>query len=370
MMNFFFTTEIILFLTVFVLRIRTSMGISIRQYKRLEYMNDKIISEQNLLFTRKGSLIECVKDCASIPNCVSVFYSKLFCKGYPIVYEPSSPNLISMQGIRYYACVEIYSGFSMTSSTDIFVQNSTTQISTINSNQESITTDVTTTESSAETTSKTTTNISVQDSTTQISTGDSSQESITTDVTTTESSPETTSKTTTNISVQDSTTQISTGDSSQESITTDVTTTESSPETTSKTTTNISVLDSTTQISTGDSSQESITTDVTTTESSPETTSQLPFSTVDTSSPLYSTTLMTTTSLQSSCSIAGALGYSWDSIYSICYKFYVNELNAVESKAKCQSDDPSSRLLLVDSDNAYNFAVHIVGNKVGNRVCR
>lgn len=154
MMNFFFTTEIFLFLTVFVLRIRTSMGISIHQYKRLEYMNDKIISEQNSLFTRKGSLTECVKDCASIPNCVSVFYSKLFCKGYPIVYEPSSPNLISMQGIRYYACVESYSGFSMTSSTDIFLQNSTTQISTDNSNQESITTDVTTTESSPETTSQ------------------------------------------------------------------------------------------------------------------------------------------------------------------------------------------------------------------------
>ncbi|XP_052684145.1 uncharacterized protein LOC128164391 [Crassostrea angulata] len=279
-MNFFFTTEIILFFTVFVFRIRTSMGISIHQYKRLEYMNDKIISGQNSLFTRKGSLIKCVKDCALIPNCVSVFYSKLVCKGYPVVYQPSSPNLISMQGIRYYACVEIYSGFSMTSSTDIFVQNSTTQISTINSNQESITTDVTTKESSAETTSKTTTNISVQDSTTQISTDDSSQNTVITDVTTKESSP--------------------------------------------------------------------------------ETTSQLPISTVDTSSPLYSTTLMTTTSLQSSCSIAGALGYSWDSIYSICYKFNATELNAVESKAKCQSDYPNSRLLLVDSDNAYNFAVHIV----------
>lgn len=181
-------------------------------------MNDKIISGQNSLFTRKGSLIKCVKDCALIPNCVSVFYSKLVCKGYPVVYQPSSPNLISMQGIRYYACVEIYSGFSMTSSTDIFVQNSTTQISTDNSNQESITTDVTTKESSAETTSKTTTNISVQDSTTQISTDDSSQNTVITDVTTKESSP--------------------------------------------------------------------------------ETTSQLPISTLDTSSPLYSTTLMTTTSLQ------------------------------------------------------------------------
>lgn len=32
----------------------------------------------------------------------------------------------------------------------------------------------------------------------------------------------------------------------------------------------------------------------------------------------------------------------------------------MESKAKCQSDHPDSRLLLVDSDNAYDFAVDIV----------
>lgn len=85
MMNFFFTTEIILFLTVFVLRIRTSMGISIHQYKRLEYMNDKIISEQNSLFTRKGSLIECVKDCASIFQTVyQCFIQSCFAKDIPL----------------------------------------------------------------------------------------------------------------------------------------------------------------------------------------------------------------------------------------------------------------------------------------------
>lgn len=151
MMSFFSTTEIILLLMVFVLR--TSMGLSIHQYKRLEYMNDKISSEQNSLFTWKGSLIECVKDCVSIPNCVSVFYSKIFCKGYPVVYQPSSPNLISMQGIRYYACVDSNSVFSMTNSTVIHVQDSTTQISTDDSTQKTIITDVTTKESSQETTS-------------------------------------------------------------------------------------------------------------------------------------------------------------------------------------------------------------------------
>lgn len=151
MMNFFSTTEIILLLMVFV--IRTSMGISIHQYKRLEYMNDKISSEQNSLFTRKGSLIECIKECASIPNCVSVFHSKLFCKGYSVVYHPSSPNLISMQGIRYYACVYSNPGFCMTNSTDVFLPDSTTQIITDNSNQKTIITDATTQESSPETTS-------------------------------------------------------------------------------------------------------------------------------------------------------------------------------------------------------------------------
>lgn len=39
----------------------------------------------------------------------------------------------------------------------------------------------------------------------------------------------------------------------------------------------------------------------------------------------------------------------------------MNELDAVEAKAKCQSEDANSRLLLVDSDDTYSFAANIVG---------
>lgn len=62
------------------------------------------------------------------------------------------------------------------------------------------------------------------------------------------------------------------------------------------------------------------------------------------------------------CDSLGPEGYIWDVSFEICYHLNTIELNAVDAKRKCMSEHPNSRLLLIDSDKTYNFAVSIIDN--------
>nr|XP_034312813.1 uncharacterized protein LOC117684471 [Crassostrea gigas] len=53
-------------------------------------------------------------------------------------------------------------------------------------------------------------------------------------------------------------------------------------------------------------------------------------------------------------------GYIWSVSFEICYHLSTIKLIAVDAKAKCQAKHPNSRLLLIDSDDIYNFAVSII----------
>lgn len=57
-------------------------------------------------------------------------------------------------------------------------------------------------------------------------------------------------------------------------------------------------------------------------------------------------------------------GYIWSVSLEICYHLSTIKLIAVDAKAKCQAKHPNSRLLLIDSDEIYNFAVSIIGKKL------
>ncbi|XP_061188467.1 uncharacterized protein LOC133196614 [Saccostrea echinata] len=72
------------------------------------------------------------------------------------------------------------------------------------------------------------------------------------------------------------------------------------------------------------------------------------------------TDVATVSSMLGSCSSLNPLGYTWDFVYGICYHLHVSKLNVLNAKAKCQTEHGNSRLLLVDSDDTYNFAVKII----------
>lgn len=61
------------------------------------------------------------------------------------------------------------------------------------------------------------------------------------------------------------------------------------------------------------------------------------------------------------CNALGPSGYIWDVSLKMCYHLNTIELIAVDAIARCQSEHPNSRLLLIDSDETYNFAVSIIG---------
>nr|XP_034318847.1 uncharacterized protein LOC105330863 isoform X1 [Crassostrea gigas]XP_034318853.1 uncharacterized protein LOC105330863 isoform X1 [Crassostrea gigas]XP_034318860.1 uncharacterized protein LOC105330863 isoform X1 [Crassostrea gigas]XP_034318866.1 uncharacterized protein LOC105330863 isoform X1 [Crassostrea gigas] len=67
-----------------------------------------------------------------------------------------------------------------------------------------------------------------------------------------------------------------------------------------------------------------------------------------------------TQTMKELCDSLGPKGYIWDVSNEICYHLNTIELNAVDAKRKCMSEHPNSRLLLIDSDKTYNFAVSII----------
>lgn len=76
------------------------------KYKRVEELNDKIALDAEIFLYRTLSAIHCISKCALIPNCESVFYFQSSCKGYSVVYSPSSSNLTLISGARYYVNAE------------------------------------------------------------------------------------------------------------------------------------------------------------------------------------------------------------------------------------------------------------------------
>ncbi|XP_052679778.1 uncharacterized protein LOC128160484 [Crassostrea angulata] len=67
-----------------------------------------------------------------------------------------------------------------------------------------------------------------------------------------------------------------------------------------------------------------------------------------------------TQTMKELCDSLGPKGYIWDVSYEICYHLNTIELNAVDAKRICMSEHPNSRLLLINSDKTYNFAVSII----------
>ncbi|XP_052673217.1 uncharacterized protein LOC128155510 [Crassostrea angulata] len=182
-----------------------SLEIDDYEYKRVEELNDKVALDPEVFLYRTLSAIQCISQCALIPNCESVFYFQSSCKGYSAVYSPSSSNLGSKYGARYYIDKQAKAG---------------------------------TTESNTEGT------------------------------------------------------------------------------------TTLFEFDQTTSISTQ-----------------------------------FATTRNTMLDL---CNALGPSGYIWDISLKMCYHLNTIELIAVDAIARCQSEHPNSRLLLIDSDEIYNFAVSII----------
>jgi hypothetical protein len=56
------------------------------------------------------------------------------------------------------------------------------------------------------------------------------------------------------------------------------------------------------------------------------------------------------------------IGYTWDSWLYICYKYYEETKNVTEAKVQCSSDHPESQLLLVDSDDIFDFHINVISN--------
>lgn len=79
-----------------------SLGIDDYKYKRVEELNDKMALDPEIFLYSTLSAIQCISQCALIPNCESVFYFQSSCKGYSAVYLPSSSNLALIYGARYY----------------------------------------------------------------------------------------------------------------------------------------------------------------------------------------------------------------------------------------------------------------------------
>ncbi|XP_062622122.1 uncharacterized protein LOC134283635 [Saccostrea cucullata] len=74
----------------------------------------------------------------------------------------------------------------------------------------------------------------------------------------------------------------------------------------------------------------------------------------------YAATEPSVSSMLGLCYSLEQLGYIWDFVYGICYHLHGSKLNVLNATAKCQSEHAKSRLLLVDSDDTYNFAVQVI----------
>lgn len=79
-----------------------SLEIDDCKYKRVEELNDKMALDPEIFLYSTLSAIQCISQCALVPNCESVFYFQSSCKGYSVVYSPSSSNLALIYGARYY----------------------------------------------------------------------------------------------------------------------------------------------------------------------------------------------------------------------------------------------------------------------------
>lgn len=54
-------------------------------------------------------------------------------------------------------------------------------------------------------------------------------------------------------------------------------------------------------------------------------------------------------------------GYAWHTELSICYKIHRQKKSIIDAIALCSLEHPRSRLLLVDSDDMYNFLIDKMG---------
>lgn len=64
-------------------------------------------------------------------------------------------------------------------------------------------------------------------------------------------------------------------------------------------------------------------------------------------------------SLTEYCNNLASLNYTWNSTYSVCYRYHTEVLLPDQCKEACQSEDSRSRVMLLDSDEMFNFTTAI-----------
>lgn len=62
-----------------------------------------------------------------------------------------------------------------------------------------------------------------------------------------------------------------------------------------------------------------------------------------------------------SCAALNLLGYVWNDTVGKCCHYQSIKINILDSRKRCTREAPNSRLLLVDSDETFNFAKDMIG---------